>query len=124
MVRTASRPVAGLPPLFGFGNTTLGLAMFWYYHNSKPRGSANFRPGSNPTTRKATGEGNGGDDNRRRLRGSERSGPKQRKLGGHLALACYFAEGDGQLSCHLLASEHPENAGETSYVLTCTIRVV
>jgi hypothetical protein len=47
MVRTGSRPVAGLPPLFGFGNTTLDFGMFWYYHNSKPEGSVNFRPGSN-----------------------------------------------------------------------------
>jgi hypothetical protein len=39
--------VAGLPPLLGFGITALDLAMFWYYHNSKPRGSVNFRPGSN-----------------------------------------------------------------------------
>lgn len=39
--------MAGLPPLLGFGNTALDLGMFWYYHNSKPRGSVNFRPGSN-----------------------------------------------------------------------------
>ena len=32
--------------------------------------------------------------------------------------------GDGQLSCRLLASEDPENAGEPSHVLTCTIRMV
>jgi hypothetical protein len=24
------------------------LGMFWYYQISKPRGSGNFRPGSNP----------------------------------------------------------------------------
>ena len=30
--------MAGRPPLFGFGNTTVDLAMFWYYHKSKPRG--------------------------------------------------------------------------------------
>jgi hypothetical protein len=47
---TGSRPVAGRPPLFGFGTTDLDLAMFWYYHKSKPRGSVNFRPGSNPQT--------------------------------------------------------------------------
>jgi hypothetical protein len=23
--------------------------MFWYYHTGKPRGSCNFRPGSNPS---------------------------------------------------------------------------
>jgi hypothetical protein len=40
--------VAGRPPLFGFGNTVLDLVMFWYYHGRKPRGSSNFRPGSNP----------------------------------------------------------------------------
>jgi hypothetical protein len=44
MVRTGSRPVAGRPPLLGFGNTTLDLAMFWYYHMSKPEGSVTFRP--------------------------------------------------------------------------------
>jgi hypothetical protein len=48
IARTGSRPVAGLPPLLGFGITTLDFAMLWYYQNSKPRGSANFRPGSTP----------------------------------------------------------------------------
>jgi hypothetical protein len=48
MAVTGSRPVAGRPPLFGFGSTVLDFDMFWYYHTSKPRGSSNFRPGSNP----------------------------------------------------------------------------
>jgi hypothetical protein len=39
-----------------------------------------------------------------------------------IGAAPHRVEGDGQLSFRLLASEHPENAGETSYVLTCTIR--
>jgi hypothetical protein len=32
--------------------------------------------------------------------------------------------GDGLSSFRLLASEHPENAREASYVFACTIRVV
>jgi hypothetical protein len=43
MVRTGSRPVAGRPPLLGFGITILDLAMFWYYHTSKLEGSVTFR---------------------------------------------------------------------------------
>ena len=51
MAVTGSRPVAGRPPLFGFGSTVLDLGMFWYYHKSKPRGSSpeakGLRPGLN-----------------------------------------------------------------------------
>jgi hypothetical protein len=35
---TGSRPVAGRPPLFGFGSTVLDFGMFWYYHIGEPRG--------------------------------------------------------------------------------------
>jgi hypothetical protein len=49
IARTGSRPVAGRPPLLGFGNTVPDFGMFWYYHIGEPRGSANFRPGSNPS---------------------------------------------------------------------------
>jgi hypothetical protein len=38
--------------------------------------------------------------------------------------APHSVEGDGQLSRRLLASKDPENAGEPSHVLTCTIRMV
>jgi len=41
-----------------------------------------------------------------------------------IGAAPYRVEEDGQSSFRLLASEHPENAGETSHVFTCTIRVV
>ena len=46
---TGSRPVAGRPPLLGFGSTDLDFDMFWYYHASRPRGRADFRLGSNPS---------------------------------------------------------------------------
>ena len=38
IARTGSRPVAGRPPLLGFGNTVLDFGMFWYYHIGEPRG--------------------------------------------------------------------------------------
>jgi hypothetical protein len=41
-----------------------------------------------------------------------------------IGAAPHRVEWDGQSSLRLLASEHPKNAGETSYVFTCTIRVV
>jgi hypothetical protein len=48
MVTAGSRPVAGLPTRF-FWRTVIDLRINWVYQNSKPRGSANFRPGSNPS---------------------------------------------------------------------------
>jgi len=47
IARTGSFPVAGRPTLF-FSITLFDVAMNKYYQNSEPRGSANFRPGSNP----------------------------------------------------------------------------
>jgi hypothetical protein len=41
-----------------------------------------------------------------------------------IGAAPHRVEWDGQSSLRLLASEHSKNAGETSYVFTCTIRVV
>jgi hypothetical protein len=59
MAVTGSRPVAGRPPLFSFGSTALDFAMFWYYHESKPRGSFNFRLGSNPNQNGVESNGQG-----------------------------------------------------------------
>ena len=40
MAVTGARPVAGRPPLLGFGSTVLDFDMFWYYHESRPMGSS------------------------------------------------------------------------------------
>jgi hypothetical protein len=46
IVTAGSRPVAGRPSFFWC--TLIDLLIITVYQNSKPRGSANFRPGSNP----------------------------------------------------------------------------
>jgi hypothetical protein len=56
MVRTGFRPVAGRPPLLGFGNTNLDLGMFWYYHDSKPNGSFSYGQGAPSPVSKARAE--------------------------------------------------------------------
>jgi hypothetical protein len=48
---TAARPVAGRPPLLGFGSTALDLDMFWYYHTSEPEESS---PASAPALTRTT----------------------------------------------------------------------
>ena len=45
-------------------------------------------------------------------------------VGAAIGAAPQRVEGDGQSSFRLLASEHPENTEETSYVFTRTICVV
>jgi hypothetical protein len=43
-------PVVTGRPRFFFWITLIDFAIIYGYHKSKPRGSANFRPGSNPET--------------------------------------------------------------------------
>jgi hypothetical protein len=56
MVRTGSRPVAGLPPLLGFGNTAPDLGMLWYYYrsNADPVSPLRWIVAASPLGEKAT----------------------------------------------------------------------